>query len=453
MQRRSRNLGWIGIGVVWCGCALLAGAEEPKAVERGRDAVRGRPALNPPVWSRQAYDNAWKQWGLAEKPTDYDQAFRQRYGLHQAPYDNHGLPMGLHEAPGLFGKGLVNDCLLCHAGRIAGQTYIGVANASMDVQAIFDDLSAGEAFKFPLPFQVSLVRGTVDPVASVAFLMEMRDPDLNLQKSIKFDYKNDVCSDPPAWWLLKKKKTRGWNGGIDVRSMRVDMAILLSPFNSGVYIKKQEPVFADIHAFVIQVEAPKYPFPIDTQRAEQGRELFRQHCSKCHGSYGPDGSYPNKVVGLDVIGTDPTLAESLLPEKNVEFYNKTWFARELGPDGQPYQFIAHRGYQAPPLDGVWATVPYFHNSSAPTVYHVLNSRARPKVYTRSFQTEKEDYDPVHLGWKTTVLDHSPDASLSGWERRKIYDTTQPGRSNSGHLFGDDLTEDERMAVIEYLKTL
>src|SRR5262249_27329774 len=151
----------------------------------------------------------------------------------------------------------------------------------------------------------------------------------------------------------------------DVRSLRVDMAILLSPFNSAAYIKKQEPVFANIHAFVLGVGAPKYPFPIDRSLAERGQGLFRQNCSKCHGTYGPDGSYPNKIVSLDVVGTDPPLAESF-SDKSVEFYNKTWFARELAPDGQPYQFTAPRGYQAPPLDGVWATAPYFHNSSAPT---------------------------------------------------------------------------------------
>jgi hypothetical protein len=35
----------------------------------------------------------------------------------------------------------------------------------------------------------------------------------------------------------------------------------------------------------------------------------------------------------------------------------------------------------------------------------------------------------------------------------VYDTTQPGRGNGGHTFGDKLTEEERMAVIEYLNTL
>ena len=37
--------------------------------------------------------------------------------------------------------------------------------------------------------------------------------------------------------------------------------------------------------------------------------------------------------------------------------------------------------------------------------------------------------------------------------RGLYDTGKPGRSNRGHTYGDSLSEVERMAVIEYLKTL
>jgi hypothetical protein len=65
----------------------------------------------------------------------------------------------------------------------------------------------------------------------------------------------------------------------------------------------------------------------------------------------------------------------------------------------------------------------------------------------------EDYDPVKLGWKITALDKPAEASMPAIERRKIYDTTLPGRSNAGHRYGDKLTEEERMAAIEYLKTL
>ena len=56
-------------------------------------------------------------------------------------------------------------------------------------------------------------------------------------------------------------------------------------------------------------------------------------------------------------------------------------------------------------------------------------------------------------WQAALSYIAADPGLSAIERRKIYDTTQPGRSNSGHIFGDQLSEAERMAVIEYLKTL
>ena len=54
---------------------------------------------------------------------------------------------------------------------------------------------------------------------------------------------------------------------------------------------------------------------------------------------------------------------------------------------------------------------------------------------------------------SSALPQALDSSVPAIDRRKVYDTTQPGRGNGGHTFGDDLTEEERMAVIEYLKTL
>ena len=60
---------------------------------------------------------------------------------------------------------------------------------------------------------------------------------------------------------------------------------------------------------------------------------------------------------------------------------------------------------------------------------------------------------MSLGWKVTVLDRAANANLPGVERRRVYDTTRPGQSNAGHVYGDKLTEEERRAVIEYLKTL
>jgi mono/diheme cytochrome c family protein len=451
VKGRLLLLGLVAAGVVGAAPALTAEAERRTAAERGRDAIIRLP-MNPPNWSGDAYENAWKRWGLAEKPADYGRAFRSRYGLHEAPFDNHGLPLGLMESRGLLGRGIVNNCLLCHAGSIAGQTYIGLGNASLDAQALFDELSVPGGLTPGVPFPFSYVRGTIDPISPVAYLMQLRDADLNLQKPVALDFFPDVCSRPPAWWQIKRKQTRDWTGGVDARSTRVDLANLLTPLNSADHIKKHETVFADIQAFLHIVESPRYPFAVDAPQAARGREVFDNHCARCHGTYGAEGKYPNRIVPLQTIGTDPVLAEAITP-RNVEYYNKSWFAQQVGPDGQRFQITEHHGYQAPPLDGVWATAPYFHNGSVPTVYHVLNSKARPKVYTRSFATGKEDYDPAKLGWKVKELASPPDARLPAVERRKVYDTSLRGRSNGGHTFGDKLTEDERAAVIEYLKTL
>jgi hypothetical protein len=322
----------------------------------------------------------------------------------------------------------------------------------LDLQGLFDDLNRADGIDLRFPFQFSYVRGTIDPVNPVAFLVQFRDPDLGLQQPRKVSYTANVCSDPPAWWLLKRKKTRDWTGPIDVRSTRIDMVTLLTPLNSGAYIKQQESAFADIEAYLRTIEAPKYPFPVNEGLAARGRELYDRTCARCHGTYGPGGTYPNKIVPLDTLGTDRTLAEAGDVEV-LKYLNQSWFGQERGPDGKLLQFAESRGYQAPPLDGIWASAPYFHNASVPTVYHALNSAARPKVFTRTYRTGREDYDPVKLGWKISVPDTPPDPKKSGYESRKIYDTTQPGRGNGGHLFGDKFSEDERMAVIEYLKTL
>ena len=306
-------------------CCLPVRAEKT-AAERGREIMFQR-SLNPPIWLLKAYDNVWKQWGVPAKPANYAEAFRDRYGLHPAPFENKGLPMGLVEAQSFLGKGIVNNCLLCHAGRVAGQTVIGLGNASLDLQTLFDELSLANGFKPDFPFRSSYVRGTVDPVNPLTYLLQFRDAELELQKPVKMPFSSNLCSDPPAWWLLKRKKTRDWTGGIDVRSRRVDMVNLFTPLNSGAYIKKQEQAFADISAYLLTIEAPKYPFPIDEHKAARGQEVFKENCARCHGSYGPGGSYPNKIIPLDEIDTDRTLAGALTPELS-ERLNQSWLARD-----------------------------------------------------------------------------------------------------------------------------
>jgi hypothetical protein len=107
-------------------------------------------------------------------------------------------------------------------------------------------------------------------------------------------------------------------------------------------------------------------------------------------------------------------------------------------DGRPNQWRATKGYVARPLLGVWATAPYLHNGSVPTLHDLL---LPAKQRSRSFPLGHRDFDPVKVGYRTTV------------ERpRFTFDTSQVGNTNAGHEYGTTLSDAERLALIEYLKT-
>lgn len=131
-------------------------------------------------------------------------------------------------------------------------------------------------------------------------------------------------------------------------------------------------------------------------------------------------------------------------------YQSTWLGQDYpladGPD-------VPVGYQAPPLDGIWATAPYLHNGSVPTLDLLLDSPRRPKRFTRPPSTDLAHYDPVRVGWKFNEVAEPTASTVPPQQARYIYDTTKAALGNGGHTFGDMLDEDERMAVIEYLKTL
>ncbi len=428
-------------------------AAEPTPAEKGYKALT-ETAFIPGFWSAKAVPNAWKQWGVKEKPADYDAAFRERYGLHPAPYPNDGLPMGLRKADLLLAKGIGADCMLCHGGSILGKSYVGLGNSTLDIQALFEDLAKADGLNGKLPFTFSNVRGTNEADGFGVYLLGFRNPDLSLREEWKnLGLHDDICADVPAWWLLKKKKTMYHTGATDSRSVRTLMQFMMHPLTPLKAFEKAEPAFRDISQYLTNLEPPKYPFAIDKAKAAKGEVVFRDNCAKCHGTYGEKWTYPNKVIPLDEIGTDPK-RHAGVEIAYGEAYSKSWFGQEPGgwfTDSK--RLSSTPGYQAPPLDGVWATAPYLHNGSVPTLDGVLNSKARPKLFTRSFRTDEADYDKEKVGWKVTELNEPPSEKVPAVERRKVYDTSKPGRGNAGHTYGDDLTDEDRRAVIEYLKTL
>ena len=105
------------------------------------------------------------------------------------------------------------------------------------------------------------------------------------------------------------------------------------------------------------------------------------------------------------------------------------------------------GYKIRPLTGIWATAPYLHNGSVPTLYDLL---LPPAQRPQSFYVGSREFDPVKVGYRDTA---APDNTFLF---RTVDDKGRPipGNSNIGHDYGNaSLSERDRMALIAYLKTL
>jgi processive rubber oxygenase RoxA-like protein len=231
---------------------------------------------------------------------------------------------------------------------------------------------------------------------------------------------------------------------------------------------------------------------VDAEKATAGRALFEKHCRGCHGPdevAEKDKSTPEKpvewhmhVIATTRIGTDPTVVDNFLDYR--------YDARALDPGNPALESIdggaglslvteqvikrkykelglspaeqreydgfgrsievrgGQRGYKARPLQGIWATPPFLHNGSVPNVYELLLPEEQR---SKRFWVGSREYDPVRLGYRT---DETPGAFL--------FDTTITGNANTGHQFRDDggpgvigpaLSDEERWAIIEYLKVM
>ncbi len=178
--------------------------------------------------------------------------------------------------------------------------------------------------------------------------------------------------------------------------------------------------------------------------AARGEPIFVRACSQCHGTYGPAGAYPEKRVPIDVVNTD-SLRLTGMPAEHRRRFGRGW----LGEDGKRIVVAEPDGYVAPPLDGIWASAPYLHNGSVPTLWHLFHPDQRPAVWLRS----EDGYDQTRVGLDVTSFDGVPPQATSAAEKRRYFNTRLPGKSAAGHDFPNELAEDEKAAVMEYLKTL
>lgn len=364
-----------------------------------------------------------------------------------------------------YGDKVVNgNCFTCHASAVEGEIVLGLGDS-------FGDYTRSTKSKIKLlnwlikrkygkdsetwqhyAEQAAWFKSVADavqmdnPGINPAFRIEeatiqYRDPiDLSFQDSARFQLSRaTIGTDVPPLWNLRKKKVLYYNGmGRGDYSKLLMQACLLGIHDSTAARGIQQN-FHDVIAWLEQLEPPSYPKDINPGLALEGKSVFQLNCSKCHGRYGKKETYPNKIIALDKIKTDSLYALYAMQSPVNDWYNQSWFH-----NSPPFaESRPSMGYIAPPLDGVWATAPYLHNGSVPTLEALLDSRKRPIYWKRDAKNPSYDFDRV--GWEY-------ETRRSG-RGRKTYDTTIPGYGNQGHYFGDKLTQRERKAVIEYLKTL
>ena len=249
--------------------------------------------------------------------------------------------------------------------------------------------------------------------------------------------------------------------------------------------------------------APSWPEQylgvIDREKAANGQTLFAELCISCH--------YANRdVLQRDAVAESPiywtarnSLGQPLLkivmtdleligtdPKQAMDFINRTVDTGQLGlgviNSGEALTYVAEQiakryfadhgiseedqikyteghklgtepsralqAYMARPLTGIWATPPFLHNGSVPTLFHLLSpAQERPSQFTVGSRL----YDAKLVGYE-----FAPTQNILP------FDTKLPGNSNAGHEFnegtgkgiiGRKLSESERWELVEYLKTL
>ncbi|MBI1783535.1 cytochrome c [Candidatus Sumerlaeota bacterium] len=426
--------------------------------KKGYELILHEP-MAAPIMKVADVERIWQAWEPEEKakaekatPEQRHKMIFERYGWAERPDDKSGLPLDYTED----GRGnLVTNCFSCHGGHVAGKTIPGMGNAHIDMTALATDvmrlrkLDAGGdpqsvkdvigPFNTPLNFH----RGVTNAVIFAPMINALRDPSLAKELTANPDMLKHHDMNAPAWWNYKKKDMI-YCDAFAPKTHRQLMPFALSPTFSDEKFHSFEPNFVHIEAYISTLQPPKYPFSVDQKVADKGREVFEMTCARCHGTYGPSGKYPNKVVPIKDIGTDPVRLTAITREMR-EKTNSDW----LQYYGAYPVKLESTGYIAPPLDGIWATAPYFHNGSVPTISDVFNVKQRPKIWKR----DEDGYDQKKIGLVVEVFDAVPEG-LNPRQQRAYYDTTHVGDSAAGHTFPDDeLNAEEKIQVMEYLKTL
>lgn len=457
--------------------------------------------------------NDMYQWlGLNNYPVSIQSETPNAFPVMTA--EEKSLPMGATILENEHGKGLTFGCATCHSADLFGVKVLGLTNRFPRANEFFrrgaklapyvntfifrDLLQATEGERLMLVRAKENLRyvGTKEPVsvgldtslAQVALSLAKRKQDpyaTRTELSHRFPRDNKlekmVADSKPAVWWNVKYKNRWLSDGSIVSGNPVHTNFLWNEIGRGTdlkvlekWLKENTKTIEQLTAAVFASKPPRYEKffgvnAIDVEKARRGEKHYVQSCQKCHGTYQKAWSSPDAMsfTKSQLIQTLKTTYHEKTPVKNVgtdpgrylgmnEFavdLNRLAISKAIGTVVEP-----QKGYVPPPLDGIWARWPYFHNNSAPTLCAVLTAGPkRPASYWAGPAKNKStDFDQECVGYPLGAK------TPSNWKSDKdfFYDSRKEGLSNKGHderIFikdGEEIyTAEQKLELIEFLKTL
>lgn len=308
-------------------------------------------------------------------------------------------------------------------------------------------------------------------------------------------YAPDAPTSYPVLWDASHLDVVQWNGSAPNKEPGplFQNAITALAVYGDVSISKNKLTYessirignlGDIQRKYYQLVAPRWPVvyagELDSQKMELGKQLYNQHCLECHTYVDPADKKrklravltPVNEVGTDSLMSDNfsnrnvnsgilegkklmVLAGEKIPAQTSALdlvthtaagalINQPWqtlkaIIKEFNSNYPAPEKTSTPVYKARPINGIWASAPYLHNGSVPTIYDLLLPAQQRPV---SFYVGNIELDLEKVGY---VSDEGADTTL--------FDTRLRGNSNSGHEYGTLLEEDQRKALVEYIKSL
>ncbi|MCB9026833.1 MAG: cytochrome c [Bdellovibrionaceae bacterium] len=425
---------------------------------------------------------------------------------------NYRMGFSLMEHDGAMGFTI--SCAVCHSANVFGRKILGLTNRFPRANEFFIkgksafSLAPGSLFQWLTQASVDekkmfmrskeniqfvqakkpIQLGLDTSLAHVALSLSLRSKDPYATKDDGYYsdprqedlYWDPSESKPGVWWNVKFKNKWLLDGSV-VSGNPILTNILWNEIGRGSDLKELEQWFVDkpnviqdLTNAVYHNEAPLFTDffsaeeHFDLETLKKGEKLYNQMCAKCHGQHFKNWELPNtahmsfkeqlrtfkvlmpensKVVN---VGTDPFRAAAMY---NLKPLNQLAISQNNG-----IQIKLQSGYVPPPLTGIWARWPYFHNNSVPDLCSLLMpSSERPKKYWAGEAINPNiDFDKNCNGYP--LGDKTP---LS-WkkEKEKLYNTEHRGKSRFGHderIFIKDgqnlLDRDDRLALVQFLQTL